>query len=235
VNEFSSGVNAFRVILPVVAVDDAVTTSLGVYGSGFLVRSGVFVTCGHCLPTLPEGQRLAVCKKNATGGYDPFPLSMVEADPRGHDLATARVDLAADEEWPLYQGIMVPGMRCWSFGYPLPEVRSEPGQPPTYVLAPRFVRGSVMRRFDGAIVGGKKCPCAELDMTAPPGLSGAPIVFEGSDHILGVYFRRNTTKVPKEDPAPLYHFALAYDNQILSGLKGAATGGKTLGELCRVW
>jgi hypothetical protein len=130
---------------------------------------------------------------------------------------------------------MVPGMRVWSFGYPLPEVRPEHGEPPTYAIAPRFVRGSVMRRFNGAFVGGRRFPCGELDMTAPPGLSGAPIVFEGSDHILGVYFRRHTTKVPDEDPARLYTFALAYDNEILSGLKGSASNGRTIGELCRVW
>ena len=234
-NEFASGVNAFRVVLPVVATDDAVQQTLGVYGSAFLIRSGVVVTCKHCLPTLPLGQRLAVCRSNGHGGYDPFPLSMVEVDARGHDLATAHVDLAAEEEWPLYQGVMVPGMRCWSFGYPLPETRPAPGQAPTYAIAPRFVRGSVMRRFNGAFVDGKAFPCGELDMTAPPGLSGAPIVFEGSDHILGVYYFRHTCKVPDEDPAPLYHFARAYDNEVLSGLKGAATNGKSIGELCRIW
>jgi len=234
-SEISSGVNAFKVVLAVVATDDRCTEALGVYGSGFLIRSGIFVTCRHCLPDLPDGQRLAVCRKNASGGYDALPLSMIEADSRGHDLATARVQLEADEEWPLYQGVMVAGMGCWSFGYPLPEIRPETGQPTTFVLAPRFVRGYVMRRFMGANIGGTAFPCGEVDMTAPPGLSGAPIVFDGSDQILGVYFRRHTIKVADEEPAPLYTFALAYDNEILAGLRGSATGGKTLGEVCGIW
>ncbi len=234
-NEPSSGVNPFRVVFAVNATDEGVTTALGVYGTGFLVRSGVFVTCRHCLPELPAGQRLAVSRKNDRGGYDAWALSMIEADERGHDLATARVDLDAEEAWPLYQGVMVPGMRCWSFGYPLPERRPEPTGDVTFAVAPRFVRGYVMRRYNGAIALGRPVPCGELDMTAPPGLSGGPVVFEGSDHILGAYFGRRTTKVPDEDPAPLYSFSLAYDNEVLAGLKGAATGGKTIGELCRIW
>jgi len=231
----SEGVNASQVVLPVVATDQGVRRTLGVYGTGFLLRSGVFVTCRHCLPDLPADQRLAVARRTDSGGYDAYPLSQIEPDVRGHDLATARVELQAAEEWPLYQGIMVAGMSCWSFGYPLPELRPEPGGPTAYAITPRFVRGYVMRRYNGASAGGDTFPCAELDMTAPPGLSGAPIVYEGSDQILGVYFRRRTTKVPDEDPAPLYTFSLAYDNEILAGLKGQATGGRTVGELCRVW
>jgi hypothetical protein len=231
----SGGVNGSRVVLPVVATDDALKETRGVYGSGFLVRTGVFITCRHCLPQLPAGQRLAVARRNANGSYEAFPLSDVEPDARGHDLATARVPLDAEEQWPLYQGVMVAGMSCWSFGYPLPEIRPEPFGPTGFAIAPRFVRGYVMRRYNGAMVGGRSFPCAELDMTAPPGLSGAPILYENSDQILGVYFGRRSTKVPDEDPAPLYTFSLAYDNEILAGLKGKATGNRNVGELCRVW
>jgi len=69
VNEFASGVSAFGVVLEVGATDDAVTRTLGVYGSAFPIRSRVPVTCKHCLPTLPPGPRLT--------GYDPFPLSTI--------------------------------------------------------------------------------------------------------------------------------------------------------------
>jgi hypothetical protein len=32
-----------------------------------------------------------------------------------------------------------------------------------------------------------------------------------------------------------YRKDTAYDNEILAGLKGKATSGRTVGELCRVW
>ena len=76
-----SGVNASRVILPVVAVDAAVSRTLGIYGSSWLARSGVIVTCAHCIPTLPEGQQLAVTRKNSRGGYDAHLLSRVGSMP----------------------------------------------------------------------------------------------------------------------------------------------------------
>ena len=44
-SRLSGGVNGSRVVLPIVATDDAVRQTRGVYGSGFLLRTGVFVTC----------------------------------------------------------------------------------------------------------------------------------------------------------------------------------------------
>src|SRR2546427_5272501 len=61
-------------------------------------------------------------------------------------------------------------------------------RPPRSTLFPyttlfrSFVRGYVMRRYNGAFVGGSSFPCAELDMTAPPGLSGAPILYRSEEH-----------------------------------------------------
>jgi hypothetical protein len=68
-------------------------------------------------------------------------------------------------------------------------------------------------------------------MHCPPGLSGAPLVFGGTDQVVGIVYGRTTTKVPDEDPAPIYHFGLAYDLEILAGLVGLATHGRPLSEL----
>lgn len=223
------GVNPSRVVLPVVAVDAALTRTLGIYGSAWLVRSGLVVTCWHCVPSaLPEGQILAVTRKNASGGHDPFPLRDVERDPRGFDLATARADLEAEEEWPLYPGLSQAGMPVWSYGYPLTDYRDEPDGTRTYQMYPRFLQGYVTRRFVG---DPPTHPKAELDMHCPPGLSGAPLGYGSKNQVVGIVYGRTTTKVPDEDPAPLYHFGLAYDREILEGLLGAATGGRPLGEV----
>lgn len=224
-----SGVNANRVVLPVIAVDTALSQTLGIYGSSWLARSGLLVTCWHCLPSLPDGQLLAVARKNARGGYDAHVLRDVQRDPRGFDLATARVDLGAeDQEWPLYEGVSQAGMAVWSYGYPLTDFRVEADGTRTHQMYPRFLQGYVTRRFLG---DPPTHPKAELDMHCPPGLSGAPLVFGGTDQVLGLVYGRATVKVPDEDPAPLYHFGLAYDREILDGLIGPATDGRTFSEV----
>jgi hypothetical protein len=223
------GVNGNRVILPVVAVDAGMSRTLGVYGSSWLARSGLLITCAHCLPDLPAGQMLAVTRKNSRGGYDAHLLRDVEPDPRGFDLATARVDLEAeDQAWPMYPGNVQQGMPVWTFGYPLPDFRIETDGSKTFQIYPRFLRGYVTRRFLG---DPPTHPKAELEMPCPPGISGAPLAYGQTDQVLGIIYGRMTVKVPDEDPAPLYHFGLAYDREILTGLRGAATDGRPVGDL----
>lgn len=224
-----SGVNASRVILPVVAVDSAVSRTLGIYGTSWLARSGLIVSCAHCIPTLPEGQHLAVTRKNSRGGHDGHLLRDVQRDPRGFDLVTASVDLdAEDQEWPLYPELSQAGMPVWTFGYPLTDFRVEADGTRTYQTYPRYLQGYVTRRFVG---DPPTHPKAEVDMHCPPGISGAPLVYGGSDQVIGIIYGRTTVKVPDEDPAPLYHFGLAYDREILEGLVGSATGHRPLSEL----
>ena len=224
-----TGVNPHRVILPVVLVDAALTRTLGIYGSSWLARSGLIVTCRHCIPDVPEGQRLAVTRKNSRGGYDAYLLTNVEPDSRGFDLVTARVDLdAEDQEWPLYPELSQAGMAVWTYGYPLTDWRIEPDGTRTYQTYPRYLQGYVTRRFLG---DPPTHPKAEVDMHCPPGISGAPLVYGGADQVIGIIYGRTTVKVPDENPAPLYHFGLAFDREILGGLIGAATGNRPLSEV----
>jgi hypothetical protein len=224
-----TGVNPSRVILPVVLVDAAMTRTLGIYGSSWLARSGLIVTCGHCIPGVPEGQRLAVTRKNSRGGHDAFALSNVEPDPRGFDLVTASVDLdAEDQEWPLYPELSQAGMAVWTYGYPLTDWRPEPDGTRTYQMYPRYLQGYVTRRFIG---DPPTHPRVEVDMHCPPGISGAPLVYGGKDQVLGIIYGRTTVKVPDEDPVPLYHFGLAFDREIVGGLVGRATGNRPLSEV----
>lgn len=224
-----SGVNASRVVLPIVAIDVARQRIVDTYGSSWLVRPGLLVTCRHCLPELPTGQVLAAARKNPRGSYDARELRNIQADPRGHDLATAFVDFdTEDQAWPLYPGVAEAGMQVWSYGYALPDFRVEGNGERTIQIYPRFLQGYVTRRFIG---DPPTFPRAELDLSCPPGLSGAPIVYGGTDQVLGIVFGRTTVKVPDEDPAPLYHFGLAFDREILGGLLGPATEGRPLSEL----
>jgi len=116
------------VVLPIVTVDLAARRTTGVYGSAWLARTNLVITCGHCIPgDLPKGQALAVAKKNPAGGYHPYLLHDVERDRRGFDLATARVELASEEDWPLYAGVAQMGMSVWAYGYPLSHPRAQEG------------------------------------------------------------------------------------------------------------
>jgi hypothetical protein len=224
-----TAVNPSRVILPVVLVDTAITRTLGIYGSSWLARSGLVVTCRHCIPDVPEGQRLAVTRKNSRGGYDAFPLSNVQPDPRGFDLVTASADLdAEDQAWPLYPELAQAGMAVWTYGYPLTDWRPETDGTRTFQMYPRYLQGYVTRRFIG---DPPTHPRTELDMHCPPGISGAPLVYGGSDQVIGIIYGRTTVKVPDEDPAPLYHFGLAFDREILGGLVGSAARDRPLSEI----
>jgi hypothetical protein len=217
-----------RVVLPVLAVDPENKRTTGVYGSAWLARSNLIVTCSHCLPELPQGQLLAVAKKNATGAYDHYLLEDIERDRRGFDLATARVDLSSDEDWTLYSGVAQMGMTVWAYGYPLSHPRADEAGRVGFHIYPRYLEGYVTRRFLGFPA---TFPKAELDMPCPPGLSGAPLVLSHLNLVVGLVFGRTTIKVPDEDPAPLYHFGQAFDRETLDELSGPATGGRPLWEV----
>jgi hypothetical protein len=218
-----------RVVFPIVAVDPVAKWTTRVYGSAWLARSHLIVTCAHCLPAdLPSGQRLAIAKRRPVGGYDYYFLEDVERDSRSFDLATARVDVESEEDWPLYPGVTQMAMRVWAFGYPLSHSRQAEEGLVGFHIYPRYLEGYVTRRFLGVPAS---FPKAELDMPCPPGISGAPLVLTETNEVVGLVFGRTTTKVPDEDPAPLYHFGHAFDREVLDELSGKATGGRPLWEV----
>jgi hypothetical protein len=175
---------------------------------------------------LPKGQFLAAARKHQSGVYEIRPLTQIGHDSRGYDLATASVEFdAEDQAWPLYPGNCEWGMSIWSWGYPLSLKEEKPDGNTALRIYPRFLRGYVTRRFLG---DPPTFPQVELDMQCPPGLSGAPIVYEGTDKVLGLVFAHNNTEIGGH---PVYHYGYAFDRELLDGLAGPATNGLPLGKV----
>jgi len=237
--------NPFADILPIFLVSPQGEIKLeDVMGTGFLIAPRVLVTCWHCvnMPLAP-GQSFFVALKDKDGRYNPIALTNVEQDPAGSDLATATVDLEPRLKLGLAESSPDYGADVWSFGYPLTERLG----PEKFRLGGRFLQGYVMRAFFHEHHKYGRTPSFELDMPTPEGLSGSPVVALGTKKVIGVVYGEHDVEridqLEKVDPAtgnrePLIQrvvsFGLAHYTETLRNLKGTATGGRTLAELCAV-
>lgn len=234
-------------ILPifVLAVSGSAQEAVSFEGTGFLVAPQVLVTCWHCVKAeLPPGQLYVV-----PVGPTLYELSRIEPDPSGLDLATATVEelrptldlrLASDAD-------VLPGIDVTTFGYPADTVLAldERGK---FNYSGRVLKGYIARRFHAAPTGPIVTPTLELDMLAPAGLSGAPLLIHGhnTNTVVGVLYGSHATATIEEiasvDPATgvrqpeiqrLATFGLAHTPLSLGALKGAATNYKPVSELLR--
>jgi hypothetical protein len=84
----------------------------------------------------------------------------------------------------------------------------------------------------------------ELDMPAPEGLSGAPVVLHGTKAVVGVVYGHNDVALVEEhatvddetgarspEVLRIVSFGLAHHTHTLHELRGKATGGRPLKEL----
>jgi hypothetical protein len=211
-------------------------------GTGFLIAPKTLVTCWHCVRgPLAPGQVFFVAVKDKQGRYNPQLLTNVEQDPTGADLATATVDLEPKLQLSLGSSSTDYGVDVWSFGYPLTETLA----PETFRLGGRFLQGYVTRTFFHEHREFGRTPAFELVMPAPEGLSGSPVVVVGTRSVIGVVYGENDVAVidqfEKVDTTTGAHepliqrvvsFALAHYTDTLQNLRGTATGGRTLRELC---
>lgn len=211
-------------------------------GTGFLIAPHVLVTCWHCVSRpLAPGQAFMAAVRDEQGRYVPVQLTNVERDPAGSDLATATVNLLPQLNLSLAETSPEYGVDVWSFGYPLTD-RTGPGK---FGLGGRFLQGYVMRAFFHEYAGFGRTPAFELDMPCPSGLSGSPVVALGSRHVIGVVYGEHDvatiTQYASHDPETgkrepeiqrVVSFAVAHYTETLRNLRGKATGGRTLAELC---
>jgi hypothetical protein len=68
----------------------------------------------------------------------------------------------------------------------------------------------------------------ELDMPAPPGMSGSPVFRENSLEVVGVVLREQGYDIPGEDRQMIFSFA--HRLWVLQAAKGAATDNLPLSE-----
>jgi hypothetical protein len=188
-----------RGILPVfVAQPGSPAKLLDFCGTGFLIANGLLITCWHVVkPELPNGQRYCVAVNEGTT-YSVFFLQNVQQDLNGSDLATATVHLDASIGLTLARDDVILGGAVWTYGYPLTDVKSLPEGDLHFRVNPRFMRGHVMRHFNYDHAEYGNVPSYELNIPAPQGISGAPLVKNDMLEVVGVVYGNNDVATIEE-------------------------------------
>jgi hypothetical protein len=219
-------------------------------GTGFIIAPNVLMTCWHCVRDLKSHESIVALERDGDR-FVPHELTNLEMAREATDLALASVDLVprldlADGTPPglwLSHDPAHLGADVFAYGYPLPEWISVEGGS-ALLISPRYLRGYVTRtfRFDRSPAFAP-IPAYELDMPAPAGLSGAPLV-RGMRNVVGVVFGTNDVgtveslgriepETGKREPEVhrVVSFALAHVTATLWEAAGTATGGQLIGRL----
>lgn len=211
-------------------------------GTGFHAGKSVLVTCWHCVSEeLPPNQFYGVLMREG-GGYTARSLAAVEQDPTGKDLATAKIAPNLDVS-PTFTSAPARELEdVCAFGYPFSKLT--PGEPEVGrlpLIQLRTLKGYVVRRFHHEQPGFGPTHSYELDMLAPEGLSGAPLMTLAGE-VLGVVYGTVETQAITEwamvdeqgnrtpEIQRIVSFAVAHHTDSLLALSGAATSGRTLRE-----
>lgn len=234
-------------IFPIVVSDLSTSPprTVSFQGMGFLVAPNLLLTCWHSVETqLPPGQAYfaGVIQGNQ---YYRFPLSKIERDQNGSDLATAKVELIPRAGFLLSEEQGFPGTQVFTFGSPFPEkCRLDSGEP-AIKLSPRFFDGYITRPFNYSHPKYGTTHSYELSFAAPQGLSGSPLITHGLKIIGVVYGNLDSYTITEEatkDPetGELYpevrrivSFGLAFHNDIVCRVCTTGTSRKPLLEFVR--
>jgi hypothetical protein len=242
--EHSQGFELRRDILPILVIheDSSQLFVKSFQGTGFALGKNVFVTCHHCVATpLEEGDRYVVAMP-VTDMYAYINLTDIEQSSTGLDLVTAKVPFDASFLKPATHRILV-GDDVSTYGYPLIQNLPPPDAGRSISLEPRYLEGYCTLIFENDVPGYVKTGSYELDMLAPRGLSGAPILRRGTTEVVGVVYGTKDTGTIEEfsrvDEATgrripelqrITTFAVAHRFESLYDLEGRATEGLPLGE-----
>jgi hypothetical protein len=251
-----SGVTPLRDVLPIFIAPLPLGTAFRSFmGTGFRVTHDLLVTCWHCVASdLAPDEVYVVLGRDDNDSPAAYTLADVERDRNGYDLATARVE---DIDFPqtlnleLAEDEAPAGSDVWAFGYPLTDREALPSGELRWELHPRYLQGYITRSFHYKHPNHpKKVPSYELDMRAPEGLSGAPVIAYPTftdptrrRQVVGVVYGRHAAEAIEEwasvdretgerrpEVQRLEHFALAHYTDTLRDLTGAATGGLRLAD-----
>jgi SNF2-related domain len=115
------------------------------------------------------------------------------------------------------------------FGYPLPlNTRDTATRQPKIKMNAMLFKGYVVRIRIADFPGQPETRSYELDMPAPPGLSGSPVLRAGSRDVVGVVVTERGYEIPREDR--MIYLAYAHHLWVLRAARGAATGNIPLDE-----
>jgi hypothetical protein len=173
-------------------------------------------------------------------------VSRLTQDVHGRDIASGVVEGLPRAGFTLGTGDPAFGTPVWSFGYPLTDPPTE--HRPTWHLNGRYLQGYVTRTmvYNEPSFGDTRT--IELDMRAPAGLSGAPLLRAGTRELIGMIYGVAAAEQLEEfgryDPVTgtrhpelvrLEHFALAHHTTSLREHRSEATEGKALAEVMGEW
>ncbi len=244
-----------RDVLPIVVVPrEGYPIPKGYKGTGFLLGKGVFVTCHHCVADpVSEEETYAVAlpidyapelrNKTPDAQYFVSTLHDVEQDSTGLDLAIAQVGFDSVGLHLAQEGIRTIGEDVRTYGYPLTEDLPHSGEGRALSFRGRYLKGySTCNYLDDVPVYGPTLT-EELDLPAPRGLSGAPVIRTDSLEVIGVVYGTKDYGTIEEfsrvDEATgertpelqrITTFAVAHMFDSLYNLSGNATEGMHLGR-----
>lgn len=242
-------------VLPVVvAARQGYPTIKGFVGSGFLVGRGLFVTCHHCVSApLPEEDTYAAVtpielspaptKDVPDAQYSLASLGALEQDASGLDLAIGwhgrdPVGIKLAE-----RGVDQMGQDVRTFGYPLTEDLPHPeGDGRSLTINGRTLKGYITTNYLNDVTDYRPAPTEELDMPAPGGLSGAPLIRQFDYEVIGMVYGTKDTGTIEEfsrvdetgkripELQRVTTFAVAHMLESLRNLSGELTHGRPLAE-----
>ncbi len=253
-----TGFDARRDVLPILMVTEGEDPDIKAFmGTGFVLGKNVFVTCHHCVSTpLDEGDRYVVAipveyvqnseDQTYAGPYGIGPLTDIAKDPTGLDLATAKAAFSSTL-LDLSDSSLSMGENIFTYGYPLTEDLPHPVAGRSLTVNGRYLEGYCTTTYYHEVPGYIRTPTYELDMPAPIGLSGAPIVKrDGAATVAGVVYGTKDTGTVEEfaridettgERTPelqrITTFAVAHYFDSLYNLRGPATDHMPLGEYLR--
>lgn len=211
-------------------------------GTGFMIAPYLFVTCWHCVRApLEEGEYYGVSREMAEGYLLALKLRDLSQDGNGSDLATANLLEVKNTEFTLADRNIRAGDPARTFGYPLTDLIGD-FENPSFALNQRVLRGYVTRSFYYEHSGFGRTPSYELDMRAPQGISGGPLINEITGHIAGVVYGTLDAETTEEyarildsgekqpEVRRIFSFALAHMTDTLRNATGSATRGLTVAE-----
>ena len=219
-------------------------------GTGFVLEGNVFVTCRHCVEAaVPDDEfYAAIVKATAPDGTTTtryLPLADLEPDGNRTDLAIARIECSPRAGLVLTQQPPQAGEDVFTYGYPLVPPRpvaQYDGRRVFPDVNPRYLRGYITQVFRYPEPSGRVIPSIEIDMPAPGGLSGAPLLRAGTNEVVGVIYGENevqaivsharvdeTTGDRTPEIVSYTKFALAHWTETLYAATAAALDGSTLG------
>lgn len=245
-----------RDVLPILVVtgDEQDPDVKSFMGTGFVLGKDVLVTCHHCVAApLNEGDRYVVAipmdyvtilsDTELVGPYGIGELTNISQDPTSLDLVTATAPFSSQLLNLASDGLNL-GEDVFTYGYPFTQDSPHPVAGRSIVFNGRYLEGYHTAYYQNDVPGYPMTTTYELDMPAPRGLSGAPVVRRGSSgQVVGVVygtkdigtieeFSRVDEATGKRTPElqRMTTFAVAHHLEALRNLRGPATDGHSLGD-----